>query len=501
MGFFTQAEADAATAAGVVFADGVARGRISNGALYGRLTALAAAATGRNLAETRPLTVSPAYQLSTAYRSGQVVSNAGGLFVAVGSGTSAASGSGPTNVTIGDSQIDATGSTLYWQYIGSAEITAADSAAPAYSRVSSVPADLTGGDLRPGTAAQIGFRGCTPSVVAGNKSGMPVYEVKAGSLEYAKGSFAVFMTDAEKFAVEQTNNNSPLRVAIDDRYYSTGALVDVATGSSQYHVFDFSAVGGKKTRKIELDYGRGATSNGATVGRIYIPLKGTLWAPSAGLGLRAAFVSDSIFDGSANGPTLPGNTVPNIVSRLLGWSDPWNFSKGGTGWLNTGDAVLGPFYTYRQRLPQVLAKNPDVIVIGECINDTTFSAAAITAEVTATLQAIRAGGSQALVIVWGSWSINKANLLETEDAVAAGVAAFIDPLKRTFFIPGYRDAVQPWLTGTWNNSATPGANNQSYYMSNDNVHPPELGTTYIGFRLARAISDIAYPALLTGTLT
>ena len=471
-----------------------AQAAAANTLLYNRLTALASAAAVRNLVDAKPLTPSPAWQPSTTYTGGQVVLNAGNLYVCSQGGTSAASG-GPTVVTDGDAHVDGT---AYWEYLGAPEVTTADPEAPAYSLVSSVPADLNTGDLRP-NFAQLRMYGATPQATATNKWLMPVYNVNASTVEYSKGSFVAFDTDSQKFAVEQVAGTPGIRVAINGRYYSLGALAAPAT--TQYHVFDFTANGGRRVRHILIDYGRGSTGNGGVVGRVYFPVKASIWKPAAGNDLRAAFVADSFFDGSIYGPSLPGNTTSNIISRLLGWADPWNFSKGGTGWMNPGAGGAAPFYTYRQRLPQVLAKNPDVIVFMDGGNDYTYAPADVQSEVTASLQTVRASGSKALIVVIGCNSFNRVNLDVTEDAMAAGVAAFNDPLKRTFFIPIVRDPILPWITGTWNNANAPGSNNSAYYVGGDNIHPPEIGTSYLGQRMARGISETVYPKLLSAVPT
>jgi hypothetical protein len=125
----------------------------------------------------------------------------------------------------------------------------------------------------------------------------------------------------------------------------------------------------------------------------------------------------------------------------------------------------------------------------------------VTAAVTAGLQAIRAGGSTAPIVVFGLWSLSGA--LATEQAVQAGVSAFVDPLGKTFFIPIYQDPAFSWITGSWNYSggawngsaANTTAVNSGAYVSIDGIHPPDPGADYLANRMVRALNTNVLPLL------
>jgi hypothetical protein len=84
-------------------------------------------------------------------------------------------------------------------------------------------------------------------------------------------------------------------------------------------------------------------------------------------------------------------------------------------------------------------------------------------------------------------------------AVKAGFTAFNDAA--AYYIPIYYDPTAPWITGTWNNNPLPNglvdttSTNATQYISSDNTHPPDPGTTYVAGRIATAIVNVVLPYL------
>jgi hypothetical protein len=432
------------------------------------------------------LTPARAWAPTTAYLQGAVVSNGGNVYVCVIGGTSAASG-GPTT-TLAAIQADGT---VSWGYMGPTAAQTVDPRAPAYSSSASVPAGLNN-IYTPGTA--LGFFKVYGASGA-NASGSLVLNrfLQAAGGAQANGDARVsFWTDAPKFCLDvsgSTGGSNLVRLRIDGQFYSQANL-DVSAAVS-FHTFDFTTVGGRRPRLIELECSRNAAFRGfRTTGLDQI------WPVSDVDKVRAVWISDSLFAGSAYGPFT--QSTAQIAGTKLGWRDNWNLSIGGTGWLNPGTSS---FYTYGQRVPQALALTPDVWVFVGSINDIAYPAAQVTAAALAAFQAIRAGGSTAPIIVAGLWSADlagtrtQAQLIATEAAVQAAVMQFADPLKKTWFIPIATDPLLPWITTTNNNAARTGSVNVTQIVSSDNTHPTEYGTLYYAGRLDAAVRAMVLPQI------
>jgi len=431
-----------------------------------------------------PFLPSPVWTASTAVVPGQVVRNSNGEFVYISGGTTAASGTGPS--VTGAATGEADGS-AFCTYLGGPDITVAGADAPTFTTASTAPADFTNRDKRETQPSVIKARGGVPSLYGGNKWQISPYDIAPGTPEYGKGSFVEFYTDALRICFEQSATFPGYRFTVDGRYVQKGGTP--VSASAQYHTLDFSSVGGRRVRRITVEASRVGIQSS-----IFVPQKSQIWWTPQADEVRAAFISDSEMSGSSYGPALHGATMPNIVARTLGWSDPWNFSKDGTGWINKGAGSA--FYTFRERLPQVLAANPDVMVAFGSPNDFGVSdKATITAEVTAFLQAARAGSYSGPIVIFGVMPLNNAQASATEVAIAAGVAAFSDPLARTFFIPILNDPLLPWISQSWNNANNTFSQNGAYYIAGDNLHLPDIGTLYMGQRMAQAIAGAVLPNL------
>lgn len=447
-----------------------------------KLRRLALQAQQQNAFSRATLTAVPAWAATTAYTQGQVRSAGANLYICLAAGTSGATA--PTT-TLGRAVTD--GSCI-WAYFGRVQTGPTEPTAPTYSSATSAPGGLTNVYYAYDNANAFRLYG---AYATNNFSGASInrFNQAAGSVRQGDARYA-FWTDAPRVSLI-LSAASNARVRIDGRLYSLNSINYIASGSG-YHTFDFSSTGGRKPRLFEVDLSRFTPSfTGVAVG----PLD-QVWAPADQDKVTAVFISDSIWDGSSWGPFA--HTVPQILSAQLGWSDCWNFSIGGTGWLNPG---TGPYYTFRQRVTEALTRNPDIILFQGSVNDSTggYTAAQITAEVTTALQAIRSGGSKAIIIVLGVWSTDASSGIGTtavETAVQAGVSAFTDPLNKTFFIPIANDPVLPWVTTPNNNAAKSVSINYTQLLASDNTHPTESGTKYLADRTERAIRHTVLPFVL-----
>lgn len=421
---------------------------------------------------------------ATAYRRGNVVLNAGKWYVCAIAGTS-----GPNAPTQVSSTLtyDNTGSTgCGWTYYGPS--TGSDDAGAPTLTIATTQS-LTNPFDCPLFPAVYSVYGAAAVTFATNFWKFEAFQDKPGNTVTRGVSIAV-NTNASKFVLGFGSNSAEFRVSIDGRYWSLSSFspaVDLS-GSNGYYTFDFGSVP-KKVRRIVVETNAGCTFRGIVVGA-----EDDVWADAdSEKPVRSVWISDSIVAGSNYGPWIAGGMLQQRVGRALGWRDNWALSTGGTGYINTNTAGGGPFYTYRQRIPQGLALNPDVWILFGSTNDAGSAPADVQTEALLTFQAIRAG-SQAPIIVFGLWSINLAGLPATEAAVQAAVTAFNDPL--TFFVPIYGNAPLPWLTGTWNNSAKTQAVNRTIYLSDDGIHPVDYGTRFLSEKFIWAIQRQVLPLIL-----
>ena len=449
-----------------------------------KLLRLAAKADMGNSLIRPPLVVPPAWEADTAYVVRNVVANAGGWYICTTAGTSASSG-GPTTVTSSQPVADGTAA---WVFIGGAMASASDPAAPTVAYTASTPSGLTSfyqPIANPSVFRKLGAKTYT---YATSYWGVETFFRKA-STGYNMGARIEFMTDAPKFAIAFTNGPGPVRVFIDDQLYNINGLNGFSAGTPTYAVLDFGTV--RKSRKVTV---QGSSYN---FGGVRVDPLSQVWKSPTDDDLRAVIISDSIFTDSAQSSLQCGECTGNILAKLLGWNDVWNFCRGGTGYVNPG---ASSDYTFSERVPEGITLNPDIWIFAGTTNDPPSTAvsgktvADVTVNALKAWQQIRASGSRSPIIVFGVWPINNAaNITLIESALQSAVTQFNDPM--TFYIPLQGDSVLPILTGAWNNAALSSSVNNTLYLSADSLHPTDLGMRYLAERLANKIKTLVYPNL------
>ena len=534
-----------------------ARGNLSvDSTLGAKLRRLARAAANARPFSAPPMFSSPSWQPSTAYLQSAVVVNGGNLYVACTAGTTAASG-GPT--TVAKTQTD---SGVIWSYCGpnynsvNPGVTlAAWAASTAYTlgQVVQTAAGRIYACVVAGTSAAAAPSGSTNAVVDGSAtwSYQGIARTYAGetpvytTVTTVAGSLSVVYNPATAFGLSSIR----LRAAYSTAYNSNAILAaqftpaaaastPIGAGHSAFefwsdapliaflqtfasssgtwsilvdgvriantltqpsatfnHTLDWTASSGRKTRLYRVE----SVGGNFLPGRVYVEPGSQIWPTENNDQVTAIVISDSIFAGSGFGPMLPGGSVTNRLSSLLGWSDVWDFSTGGTGYINRG---AGPGTTsdkFGYRITEAATRNPDIWIFAGSLNDKSSTAAAITAAALACYQAVRATGSKAPIIALGCWSIDDSlyttNLSQIETAIQAAVTQFADPLGLTFFVPIRLDSVFPWITGAWNNSASANSSSSTLYIASDLIHPVELGTAYFAQKIASAIKAQVLPKL------
>lgn len=452
--------------------------------LLSRLRGAMQANRDASLYTNPPLIAPPAWAVSTTYTKGQMVAANGNWYVAVTAGTSANSGTGPAAKSVNGGGAIGDGSML-WTYFGSARIAANDASAPTVTQTTNDPSfgiTITY-KAYPQSFALYGAYGTTFD--GANRLILNSYSVKAGAPSPAAGRRVEFFSDGATVMVSVAGSNASsfCRIAVDQfdgrglRFVTPGSLpanapyLKLAWGSAEkrrYVVF-FSAANYDVFNGVQVD-------NGATV-----------WAPAPADQLRAVLIADSITAGSGFGPFLAGNDLANRLAMTLGIADLWGFAAGGTGELNPSGSGL---YTFGQRISEGLTLKPDLwLIIGSC-NDRSangYTSAALTAQVTATMQAIRDGGSTAPIVRGGAWPIaDSADIATCEAAIKAGYDAFaaVDPFPHGYF--AVSAATPPIITRGYNNAGGTLMSNVSQYLGGDG-HPTDWGSAHEANRFADGI--------------
>lgn len=436
-----------------------------------------------------PLRAPVAWATNQTVQYGEVRSANGNWYVqgTAPSGTTAGSGGGPS---AGVSNALIVDNTCTWAYLCLAPITTNSPYAPVLTQqVAATPTGLANYFNCIAMPSVFRVTGGYPTTVFTNY--WEIFSFRSIGVSQTGVSAQIsFVTDAAKFAVGVTNGSFPVRIRINGQYVDIGGLTFMSGGTPTWIILDFTSSGGRSIRNVTIDMGGLQTFAG-----VACTANDQVWAPPIEDTVLAAVISDSLFSGSAFGPFLAGGDTSYYMGRALGWDNVWDISISGTGWLASGS---GAAYTYRQRVNDMWNNSPflrpDVWLFMGSTNDIGQSTAAITTEVTTTINAIRTLGSTAPIIIFGVWSINAVGVAGIENAISAGVIAANDA--KTYFIPILADPSLPWLTGAWNNSKNTGSTNATIYAGSDGVHPTETGTNYLGVRLAKGVANNVLPNLL-----
>jgi len=438
-----------------------------------------ASAIARNPNARLPWVAPAAWATGQVIQKGEVRANAGQWYAAHISGTTSASGSGPTSTKSGAEIADGS---VKWTWLRAAPMASSDTSAPTVTVSTTNPgrAQTLHPVLWPSVYTVLGG---VASPIRTNFWEIQTFAESSG-VQKCRGAQVAFCTDADVFDIFLLSNAQQSRViVIDDlgaRYLTPGSIY--SPGDS-FMTIDWSATSGVKDRVYIVE----TNKSYGWFGGVRLPAYAQAWAYTPPDDVSLAWISDSFAAGADPGPWIPGNSIPQLFGRELGIGNVHNFSTGGTGYVSTGTG----FYNYLQRIQDPanaarLAQMDGFVLMGST-NDTGQSAAAITANVVSTLTALRALSKtpDVPIVVFGVPSINVTDRAMIESAVASGVQQFADP--HTTFIP-IDGATIPWVTGSWNQSSTPSgaATNAGLYVSYDNTHPPELGNAYYAHRLAQA---------------
>lgn len=463
-----------------------------------KLRRAAARAQVANPITARPWLAPPTYANNTVMRTGQVILNGGNWYTSAIAGTTASSGSGPTSYTASGTFIQ--DGTAYFQYLSGAVTPDPGTGAPTVTTTTTDPA--LGLKWYPQTLpARYKVRGGTPAAYLTYGWQFTTFQASASAIE-ANSAAVETMSDAAKVAVF-VPANANYGILVDGRYIQPGGYT---FSQDSYVVIDWSSTSGRMPHRYRIECWKSTLTITTTAlfGFLETAQTESIWAPTDSDEVRAVVVGDSYLVGATSVPGIPGHHLHSQLGALLGWSDTWNFGIPGTGYVSQG---TGPYYTFDQRIAQIAALNPDIVVTIGSVNDkvAATSAAQITAAVAQYVTDFRVAMPKVPLVIFGCQPVNTvANMggssgltaAQVEAAIQAGVTQANQPL--TFFIPMATDAV-PWVTGTWNNTGvaigTGAPLNSAWLVGTDGVHYPEYGPGYYARHMAEAIRSSVLPGL------
>lgn len=421
--------------------------------------------------------------ISTAYALGQkaivftgsgATSNAN-FYVVTTAGTSASSGTGPSGTGTG-----ITDGTVVWSSWGPAGASTGSNAHPSaqYSATSAVNSYLwNGGAGLAGVGGPINYYG---GIIANNVAtgAMALLGPTVAGTRAAGGGRWEFVTDSIYPVVRifSVAASSSFRVIVNGQYVSPTPVISTLP-AWQVLLLDFSAVGGRAMRTIEIE----AQSNSYFVG-VDVASNEGVYSPGGAQQLAVVATGDSIT--ASAGAAYIYDGYLQILCDNLGVRNCISTAIGGTGYIAT--ATSGTALSRISDVISAVAAYPNSIVVdGNGINDTPFGGPAIQAACLAYMQALRAAlGPNVPIVELGviaasnggaSWAAG----LAAENAKKAAVAQMNDPL--IFFLPSITAPGGSMFTGTSNDTAPSGVGNSGVYVNGLSLpHPNTLGHAFLG---------------------
>lgn len=315
------------------------------------------------------------------------------------------------------------------------------------------------------------------------------YPNTRGTLSSSQSIWSVeFGTDATAFQLRfNWQTGGCIRITVDGRRMTDlmQSLGGTTLGSTHLMTVNLGAA---QPRTVRLDF------SVAPYGGIFLPPGASMWKP-ASPSKRIMVFGDSISGGSTMNVGGGAGTWFARAARLLGYSDAWNESLGGTGYITAGTtATLGT------RAPiDVIPNAPDTLIISAGYNDNGGSQPSISSAAASLYSAIKAGLPSTVIYVIGCWSPSGSpatSITNTDTTIrtaAAGASLpFISPITGGIYnAAGALIATHgPWITGTGRVGATTGSGNADTYIGTDAVHPTDAGHKYLGDRVVAAIQEL-----------
>lgn len=404
----------------------------------------------------RPYNAVPAWTSGEAgIQQGYVRQNEGNLYESLSGGTCGASA--PTRT---DGMYHNDGA-LLWAYAGPVIAPPSEEieTAPVFESTLSaaVPAGLNSFDTW-ANRGLLTFRGGYPVQYGASRMNLRTFTTKPGSMR-GMGASVALKFNGLKLGVEFLSGTDGGHITVDGRPVVVGSVVALPAGS-YWSTVTFP---NRRVKTIEMFPGRGSNA----VGMLAKAARDRIGPANPTIPLRGVVIGDSYFDGSSLGPFSAGKSLAQQLGQLIGVRDLWQFATGGTGLINTGTSS---YYTYIQRVPEIIAAKPDFVLVWGSPNDTSYPAGDVSAAATALMRAL-----PDVPILWFGTTYatagTAAGIAAMDAAIAAGVAA-----------AGKRNAMYHSMY----NAGTLDVFNAGDYLASGDVHPVIWGTTF----LAHAMADI-----------
>ncbi|MGW0821843.1 SGNH/GDSL hydrolase family protein [Streptomyces sp. NPDC002845] len=285
-----------------------------------------------------------------------------------------------------------------------------------------------------------------------------------------------FGTDAAEFEIlfKYISSATKYRLTIDGRKLTDLAQLTGASSAGSRHVLKFTFASAVP-RRIRFDF------TTMPFGGVFLEPGATAWKVTS-RGGRLGILGDSISDGSSENTGAGIGTWVYRAARMLGCTDAWNQSRGGTGYITPGS-----YTTFENRVAgDITPYSFDRLIVWGGYNDSGGSQPTIQTaaeDLFATLKAEVIPGGE--VYVMGCWSPTgspTATLTNTDATLQA--AALTAGLPFISTITGeVRDGAGTVLDtqGAWITDA-----NESVYIGADNVHPNDVGHAYLARRFVEA---------------
>lgn len=303
--------------------------------------------------------------------------------------------------------------------------------------------------------------------------------IVANTIHNRTASVAVeFMHSGSSLEIKSLGSTTKFRILVNDRYISKAGH-DYATTSNSSSSFAQIDFGSTAIRKIRFEF----EQNGGFQGVNLPDNQSTIWPVDSDDRIRAAIVGDSYIDSQV--ATLRGDGLAAQAAHLLGWDDPWFLGMPGTGF-----TIAGSYATYIDRLPDLVASAPDVVLVWGSYNDRTTATASVQAAVTTYLTAVRNALPTVPILVTGCPAAAtgpSAQVVGVDAAIGAGVAAANDPFAAFIPVSPVQSTMPSWVFGTGRVGTTAGNGNSDIYTAADGVHPPDAGHAYYARRLDMAV--------------
>ncbi len=246
------------------------------------------------------------------------------------------------------------------------------------------------------------------------------------------------------------------------------------TSKSMRLIVDFGAAG---DRIIEVELDQAVEFGGVTREPNY-----DVWRAHAP-GPRILAHGDSFVDGTGADAMMQNCFAQ--ATRRLGIGDAWAQGEGGLGYLAPGNSS-GLNATAKLE-DEVIAHNPDWVVVALGINDQGASASALQAAAAAYFDQLLTGLPFAGVTVIGPWrapGLNPISGVGAAIANAVGSHASAVAAKRLMHFDTF---AENWQQIAGRVGAPSGIGNSNVYIGADNIHPNQAGHDYLSGRIANAV--------------